>query len=237
MFAGAEFIRKFARPQLAPGGKNDVEQDFKSLARHVPHRLLKQFAAQCKEPGHRIRKRRSQNRFLDHRGELADQLAVLRPVAEPAPARVAGADGEVECRVFAECRQHLRKDFFIVLQVGVHHGKDLRRTRRHAFKTGRGQAAASDSPDGPHAGMRAAQLKEHIGRAVVRVVVHKYDFPVELTQQGIQPRQHQRNVLTLPECGNNDSDGKRLAHEAGGLEGTCKGIFFHTVARFSIKSG
>ena len=54
VLARAELIREFARPQLAPGRKNDVQQDLEPPAGHLSHGLFEQVAPDHKEPAHRV---------------------------------------------------------------------------------------------------------------------------------------------------------------------------------------
>lgn len=126
VLAGAEFVGELAHSQRAPGGEDDVEEDFEAFARHVADGLLENLAADGEKTAHRVGEFGFADDRAEARGEAADEDAGLRPISGPtALAGVAAADGKFEFRVLLECLQHCGKDGFIVLEVAVHHGEDI----------------------------------------------------------------------------------------------------------------
>jgi len=73
-----------------------------------------------------------------------------------------------------------------------------------------GQAAPADPMQKTHALVGAADLAQHVERAVARVVVDEHDFPVEAGETAIEPRHQFADIVALVEGRNDDRQARQL---------------------------
>jgi len=90
-----------------------------------------------------------------------------------------------------------------MLQVAVHHGKDIRIARSHPLKAGRGESTASDASNEPHPRIFAGQPQENFERAVLRIVINENDLPTVAGEKFFQKFNNKRYVIALV-VGRND---------------------------------
>ena len=120
--------------------------------------------------------RDAQHALGDLGGERAGAGALLVEAVGAAAFDVTAADHELGLAALQQ-RQHLRQLRLVVLQIGVHHGREGRARRQNAFDAGAGQAAPPDPPDAADAAILPRQAAHHVPGPVGRIVVDEDDFP------------------------------------------------------------
>jgi hypothetical protein len=220
--AGAEAVGDFGDHQLAiglaVGGDDDVEQDLEPLAGKLGDDPVEQRAAKEEEAAHGVRERLARHDARKARGEGGAHLPAGGKTRKRTPLpRVARAHSDIG--TLADLLQHLGQDGFVVLVVGVDHGDEFGRGRRHALDAGRGEAPPPDPVDAAHMGLLHGDGFGELGGAVGAVVVDDDHFERGAGKRGFELFDQRADVVALVEGGNDHRKGRRDPVRIEGIMG------------------
>ena len=198
MLSRTKLVREFPGFKRSPGGKNHVQKNLESLTGHLTHSLLKHVSPNGEKTTHRV----GEFGFARQRTQIcrkaADKNAGLRPISHTTTLTgIASSDGQLEIRILLKSRQHFRQNSFIVLEVTIHHCKNICCTRSHPLQTRRSQTSPTNPTNKTHIRLCSRQVHQNLKRTITGVIINKDRLPFAIDQKGFQPLDHDRYILPL----------------------------------------
>ena len=134
--SGSEPVGHLAESERPWRGRKKIQEDLESDGRQVAHCAHESFAADDEIAAHGILEVGAAHHPAEPGRKPAHDGTAILPFADPAAVHIAAADHDIQI-VALQPRQHRRQNGFVVLQVGVHDGKEWRRRGQHALDAGR----------------------------------------------------------------------------------------------------
>jgi hypothetical protein len=173
--------------------------------RSKPHRAGERRPLDHKEPAHRVAQLGLHHQPAQPCRKAADRDPRFVPLADPALRHVTAGDHDIEAIGFYFV-EHTRQQSLVVLEVAVHHRKVRRGGRQHAFDASRAEPAPADALNAAYVALRQRQLADRVGGAVRRIIVDEDHFPGDARKDAVQPLDDQRNIVSLVQRRDDDSE-------------------------------
>jgi hypothetical protein len=148
---------------------------------------------------------------------------------------IAAADHEFRLPALQQ-RQHLRQLRFVVLQVGIHHGRERRAGGQNALNAGAGQPAPADPSQTSDPAILPREIAHHVRGRVRGIVVDEDDLPGHPFQGRLELLVQLGDVVALVEGGDDDRKRGETRALLRGFDARSDG-FIHAAKRISAASG